>query len=447
MGSGVGEAITRAAELALERRSRCSSSAPRAARACRRAASRSCRWRRRAQAFARLHEEGVLVVCLLTDPTYGGVSASFATLGDVLIAEPRAYIGFAGPKVIEQTIRQKLPEGFQTAEFLLDHGMLDLVEPRENLQRRRSRKLLELHTLARAAGCPRPRAPIRSPTRRRCRTACRLGRRPAGPQHRAAEHARVRRLRLRRLPGALRRPALPTRTRPSSAASRGSATWPWSSIGHQKGHTTSEMMERNFGMPNPEGYRKGMRLMRARRAVRDAARHLRRHAGRVSGPRRRGARPVDRDRGVIMEMSRLPRPDVTLVTGEGGSGRRARARRRRPGADDGELVLLGDQPGGLLDDPVQGRGAGAARGRGAAPDRRRPAAARDHGRGRPRARGRRPHRSARGGRGNVKTAIVSALRRAASGRPPSSCSRTATTASASSALPASPPFRRSRRTT
>ena len=63
------------------------------------------------QAFARLHEEGVLTMCLLTDPTYGGVSASFATLGDVLIAEPRAYVGFAGPKVIEQTIRQQLPDG------------------------------------------------------------------------------------------------------------------------------------------------------------------------------------------------------------------------------------------------------------------------------------------------------------------------------------------------
>ena len=63
------------------------------------------------QAIARLHEEGVLYVSLLTDPTYGGVTASFATLGDVLIAEPSSYVGFAGPKVIEQTIRQQLPDG------------------------------------------------------------------------------------------------------------------------------------------------------------------------------------------------------------------------------------------------------------------------------------------------------------------------------------------------
>jgi hypothetical protein len=84
------------------------------------------------QALARLREEGILYFSLLTDPTYGGVSASFATLGDVLIAEPGAHIGFAGPSVIEQTIGQKLPDGFQTAEFLFEHGMVDLVEPREN---------------------------------------------------------------------------------------------------------------------------------------------------------------------------------------------------------------------------------------------------------------------------------------------------------------------------
>src|SRR5205814_4220587 len=96
------------------------------------------------QAVARLHEEGVLFVSFLSDPTYGGVSASYATLGDLLISEPGSYIGFAGPKVIEQTIRQKLPDGFQTAGFLLDHGQLDLVEARETL-RNSLRKILELH--------------------------------------------------------------------------------------------------------------------------------------------------------------------------------------------------------------------------------------------------------------------------------------------------------------
>jgi len=78
----------------------------------------------------RLDEVGIPYISLLTDPTTGGVTASFAMLGDLNIAEPGALIGFAGPRVIEQTIRQKLPEGFQRSEFLLKHGMLDAVVPR-----------------------------------------------------------------------------------------------------------------------------------------------------------------------------------------------------------------------------------------------------------------------------------------------------------------------------
>jgi acetyl-CoA carboxylase carboxyl transferase subunit beta len=76
----------------------------------------------------------VSLVSVLTDPTTGGVTASFAMLGDVNIAEPKALIGFAGPRVIEQTIRQKLPEGFQRSEFLLEHGMLDIVVDRRELK-------------------------------------------------------------------------------------------------------------------------------------------------------------------------------------------------------------------------------------------------------------------------------------------------------------------------
>ena len=81
-----------------------------------------------------LHEEGIPYISILTDPTTGGVTASFAMLGDLNIAEPRALIGFAGPRVIEQTIREKLPEGFQRSEFLLQKGMLDLVVPRHELR-------------------------------------------------------------------------------------------------------------------------------------------------------------------------------------------------------------------------------------------------------------------------------------------------------------------------
>jgi acetyl-CoA carboxylase carboxyl transferase subunit beta len=85
-------------------------------------------------ALARLDQEGVPYISILTDPTTGGVTASFAMLGDLNIAEPGALIGFAGPRVIEQTIRQKLPEGFQRSEFLLEHGMLDLIVDRREMK-------------------------------------------------------------------------------------------------------------------------------------------------------------------------------------------------------------------------------------------------------------------------------------------------------------------------
>jgi acetyl-CoA carboxylase carboxyl transferase subunit beta len=92
-------------------------------------------------ALARLDEAGIPYISVLTDPTTGGVTASFAMLGDLNIAEPGALIGFAGPRVIEQTIRQKLPEGFQTAEFLLEHGFLDAVVSRKELKSYISRAL------------------------------------------------------------------------------------------------------------------------------------------------------------------------------------------------------------------------------------------------------------------------------------------------------------------
>jgi acetyl-CoA carboxylase carboxyl transferase subunit beta len=84
-------------------------------------------------AIAELREAGLPYIVVLTDPTTGGVTASYAMLGDVQIAEPNALIGFAGQRVIEQTIREKLPEGFQRAEYLLSHGMLDMVVPRAQL--------------------------------------------------------------------------------------------------------------------------------------------------------------------------------------------------------------------------------------------------------------------------------------------------------------------------
>jgi acetyl-CoA carboxylase carboxyl transferase subunit beta len=83
--------------------------------------------------ISRLHLAGLLYISIMTDPSMGGITASFASLGDIIMAEPKALIGFAGPRVIEQTIRQRLPEGFQRAEFMLKHGQVDMVVHRKDL--------------------------------------------------------------------------------------------------------------------------------------------------------------------------------------------------------------------------------------------------------------------------------------------------------------------------
>ncbi len=97
-----------------------------------------------ASALARLNEGRLPFVVVLTDPTFGGVTASVAMLGDVILAEPKALIGFAGPRVIEQTIKQRLPDGFQRAEFLLEHGMVDQIVERKNLRETMSLLLTHL---------------------------------------------------------------------------------------------------------------------------------------------------------------------------------------------------------------------------------------------------------------------------------------------------------------
>ena len=95
-------------------------------------------------ALAKLEKAGLLYISVLTDPTTGGVTASFASLGDIILAEPGALIGFAGPRVIEQTIKEKLPEGFQRAEFLLEHGFVDRIVERKNM-REELYKILKIH--------------------------------------------------------------------------------------------------------------------------------------------------------------------------------------------------------------------------------------------------------------------------------------------------------------
>jgi len=105
-------------------------------------------------ALARLDRAGLPYISVLTDPTTGGVTASFAMLGDLNVAEPKAQIGFAGPRVIEQTIRQKLPPGFQRSEFLLEKGMLDMIVDRRELKAVLARSLRFMGAIARPQAVP-----------------------------------------------------------------------------------------------------------------------------------------------------------------------------------------------------------------------------------------------------------------------------------------------------
>ncbi len=327
MGSGVGEAITQAAELALETRTPLLTIAASGGARMQEGCVSLMQMAKTSQAIARLHEEGVLYVSLLTDPTYGGVTASFATLGDVLIAEPSSYVGFAGPKVIEQTIRQQLPDGFQTAEFLLDHGMLDIVEPRENL-RQTLRKLLALHELASSgdsdADALRERLPDGDGAEPVTDPETYAGRAPWDVVQLARHTDRPNTLEyvgfvfddFQELNG----DRLFDQDAAIVCGVARLGDLAVVVVGHQKGHSTSEMMERNFGMPQPDGYRKALRLMRY------AARFGMPIVTFVDTP---GAYPgigaEERGQSIaiaesIMEMSRLPVPIVTIVTGEGGSG-------------------------------------------------------------------------------------------------------------------------------
>ena len=134
MGSAVGEKITRLIERALKDRGAVIVFSASGGARMQEGTLSLMQMGKISAALARLHEAGLPFISVLTDPTTGGVTASFAMLGDVILAEPKALIGFAGPRVIEQTIRQKLPKGFQRSEFLLEHGMIDLVVDRREMR-------------------------------------------------------------------------------------------------------------------------------------------------------------------------------------------------------------------------------------------------------------------------------------------------------------------------
>jgi acetyl-CoA carboxylase carboxyl transferase subunit beta len=317
MGSVVGEKVTRAVELAARTATPvivCSSSG--GARMQEGTLS-LMQMAKTSAALAVLAEKGVPHFALLADPTYGGVSASFATLGDLIVCEPKVRVGFAGPQVIEQTIRQKLPAGFQTAEFLMEKGQIDMIVPRAELPNV-FRKILACHDRRAPAAAPAPGAAAAAASApARARTAwesVQLARHPDRPNLRHYLDQVFDNF--TELHG--------DRTfRDDAAIVGGLATLdgrPAMVIGHQKGRGTKENIERNFGMPHPEGYRKALRLMQ--------------YAGRLGLPLLTfidtpgaypglGAEERNQSEAIarnLMVMSRLPIPIVCTILGEGGSG-------------------------------------------------------------------------------------------------------------------------------
>ncbi len=136
MGAIVGERFVQAANVALEKRIPFICFSASGGARMQEALISLMQMAKTSAVLARLREEGIPYISVLTDPVYGGVSASLAMLGDVIVAEPRTLVGFAGPRVIEQTVREKLPEGFQRSEFLLEHGQIDMIIPRGELRDR-----------------------------------------------------------------------------------------------------------------------------------------------------------------------------------------------------------------------------------------------------------------------------------------------------------------------
>jgi acetyl-CoA carboxylase carboxyl transferase subunit beta len=324
LGCAAGEAITRAAEVALRDHLPllivCTSGGAR----MQEGTLSLMQMAKTAQALGQLDEAGVLTISLVTDPTYGGVAASFATLCDVIVAEPRARLGFAGPRVVEQTIRQALPSGFQTAEFLLERGLVDDVVPRPALRAAVARLL----ALAPEAGAstvpPSAAAAVTDP-----------GVVVTEPEDLAAPdpwtlvaHARD-----------LRRPTTLEyigrlldgfqelhgdrvgEDCPAIVAGVGLLDGlPIAVVGHQKGHTPAELVDRNFGMPSPAGYRKVARVLRLAAKLHLPVLTLIDTPGAHPGVEAEERGQAQAVASSIQMLSRLPVPVVAVVTGEGGSG-------------------------------------------------------------------------------------------------------------------------------
>ena len=319
MGEAVGEKIARAVERATEER------LPVILFACSGGARMqegivSLMQMAKTSAALKYHSDaGLLYISILTDPTTGGVTASFAMLGDVILAEPKALIGFAGPRVIEQTIGQKLPEGFQRAEFLLEHGFLDAIVDRPQMKAVLS-KILALHENGKGTDFNRKEcaqdlvADGRKEEKLTAWQRVELSRRkdrPVGSDYIDALFTDFVEFHGDRY------------FADDKAIIGGVARFhgmPVTVIAQAKGRNTKENIERNFGMPEPEGYRKALRLMK------QAEKFARPVICLVDTPGAFcGLEAEERGQGEaiarnIYEMSGLKVPVVSIIIGEGGSG-------------------------------------------------------------------------------------------------------------------------------
>lgn len=320
MGIGVGELVTTAAEEALRTRTPLLLVTASGGARMQEGTLALLQMVKTSQALGQLDAAGIPTISLITDPTYGGVAASYATLCDVIIAEPGARLGFAGPRVIAQTIRRTLPDGFQTAEFLLKGGFIDAIRNRRELRAALGHLLAHGTRRAHSAAAVPERPPAAVPAGRSAAartdawTAVQRARdlrRPTTLDYIALMFDDFEELRGDRVTGDC--PAI------VSGPARLDGL-PVMVVGHQKGHDIAELNARNFGMPLPAGFRKAARLMRL------AAKWGLPVITFVDTP---GAFPgIEAEEGgqaqAIAEslrlMAGLPVPIVAVVTGEGGSG-------------------------------------------------------------------------------------------------------------------------------
>lgn len=273
------------------------------------------------QALKKHADAGLLYITVLTDPTTGGVTASFAMLGDIILAEPGALIGFAGPRVIEQTIGQKLPEGFQRAEFLVEHGFVDKILKREETKDVLA-KLIKVHNNSNKIDTSQiPNFDIEkfnnNTSKKDKKTAweqvqtARMSDRPTALDYINEIFDDFTEFHGDRLFGDDKAIV------GGIAAINGTAV---TVIGEQKGRNTKENIERNFGMPSPDGYRKALRLMK------QAEKFGRPIINFVDTPGAFcGLEAEERGQGEaiarnLLEMSGLKVPVLSVIIGEGGSG-------------------------------------------------------------------------------------------------------------------------------